>query len=75
MCQITYHLIDIIRKIFTFSSLLLEKYSTLGKFYVKYDLDFDLGYMSFIFKLLDNIIYLLNVSDNLLLNRYNRKKH
>ena len=44
-------------------------------FYTQYDLDFDLGYMTFTLKLLNNIIYLLNVSDNLLLNRNNRKNH
>ena len=33
------------------------------------------GYMTFTFKLLNNIIYLLNVSGNLLCNRNNRKNH
>ena len=32
---------------------------------VNYNLDFDLSYMTFTFKLLNNIICLLNVSDNL----------
>ena len=41
--------------------------------YVKYDLELDLGYMTFNFRLLNDIIYLLNMSDNLLLNRNNKK--
>ena len=46
----------------------------LRNFYVKYDLDLDLEHLTFIMKLLNNIIYLLNMSNNILFNRINRKK-
>ena len=59
----------IIRHFLIFSSLLEKIPRFKVSIFVKYDLNFDLGYMNFTFELLNNIICFLNVSDNLLFNR------